>query len=352
MIPSNFDYHRASSVDEAISLLNEFGSAAKVLAGGHSLLPAMKLRLDAPSKLIDISKLAELNYINDEGDKIAIGAGTTHYAIESSGVVQSKAPVLAQAATAIGDTQVRNAGTIGGSLAHADPAADYPAAILASEASSIKVTEQSLEYLESEGLPNDVIYKLRTIKNQEFTNKDQFLNTLISTIGNDQTVKYKFWILRHAASETQIVVKGPSGQRTIDAGVFFTGLFSTALLNGEIITEVRVPAQPSNSGASYMKFAQPASRFAIVGCAAVVAKNGATAESVRVAFTGVADRAFRDTAVENALSGQSLDEASIAAAAKKAADGQHLLSDHFASENYRRHLAKVYAKRALTVAAG
>jgi carbon-monoxide dehydrogenase medium subunit len=283
MIPANFDYHRASSVDEAVSLLKEFGDEAKLLAGGHSLLPVMKLRLNTPSNLIDISKLPELKYIKEDGGNIAIGAGTTHYMIESSTLIKSKAPLLSQAAAAIGDVQVRNMGTIGGSLAHADPAADWPAAILATEA--------------------------------------------------------------------KIVVKGPAGERTIAASDFFTGLFTTALKAGEMITEIRVPAHPGNTGASYMKFAQPASRFAIVGCAALVTKKGGVCDKVRVAFTGAADYAFRDAAVENALTGKAPDEANIAAAAEKAAEGMDLLSDHFASEDYRRHLAKVYARRALTQAA-
>ena len=126
MIPESFDYHRPSSVDEAIGLLSD---DAKLLAGGHSLIPAMKLRLSSPGALVDIGQLAELNYIREDGGAIAIGAASTHHQIESSDIVQSKASALAQAASVIGDPQVRNKGTIGGSLAHADPAADYPAAI-------------------------------------------------------------------------------------------------------------------------------------------------------------------------------------------------------------------------------
>ena len=116
MIPESFDYHRPSSVDEAIGLLSD---DAKLLAGGHSLIPAMKLRLSSPGALVDIGQLPELNYIREDGDAIAIGAASTHHQIESSDVVQSKASALAQAASVIGDPQVRNKGTIGGSLAHA-----------------------------------------------------------------------------------------------------------------------------------------------------------------------------------------------------------------------------------------
>ena len=134
MIPSKFDYIKANSVDEAISLLSQHGSEAKLLAGGHSLIPTMKLRLSSPSTLIDISKLKELNFISDNGNSVSIGAGTTHYQIASSDVIGAKLPFLAQAAGQIGDVQVRNMGTIGGSISHADPAADYPASLLAGEA--------------------------------------------------------------------------------------------------------------------------------------------------------------------------------------------------------------------------
>ena len=131
MIPAAFEYYRASSVDEALALMQQHGEDAKVLAGGHSLVPAMKLRLATPEKLIDIGGISGLQGIQNRGDHIAIGALTTHWQLESSDLVQQKASALSQAAGAIGDVQVRNRGTIGGALAHADPAADYPGAILA-----------------------------------------------------------------------------------------------------------------------------------------------------------------------------------------------------------------------------
>ncbi len=282
MIPAKFDYIRASSVDEALSLLQQHGDEAKLLAGGHSLLPSMKLRLSTPAKLIDIARISELRYIRDEGSVIAIGAASTHRDIAASGEVAAKAPLLKQAAESIGDVQVRNMGTIGGSLAHADPAADYPAAILATEA--------------------------------------------------------------------EIVVKGSGGQRSVPASDFFQGLYETALQPDEIIIEVRVPAQPDGAGSAYLKFPHPASRFAVVGCAAMVHKSGGTCDLVRVAFTGVADHAFRDSNVEKALNGKAADETAIAAAAEQAAQGVDLMGDAFASEDYRQHLAKVYAQRALSEA--
>jgi aerobic carbon-monoxide dehydrogenase medium subunit len=134
MYPASFDYKRPATVEEAIALLARHGDDAKLLAGGHSVIPAMKLRLARPGVVVDIGRIATLNYIREAGSAIAIGATTTHREIESSTLLQAKSPLLAETASHIGDMQVRNMGTIGGSLAHADPAADYPAAILALDA--------------------------------------------------------------------------------------------------------------------------------------------------------------------------------------------------------------------------
>jgi carbon-monoxide dehydrogenase medium subunit len=283
MIPSSFEYHRPASLDEAVSLLQEHGDDASLLAGGHSLLPAMKLRLSAPEHLVDIGRIEELREIRSEGGEVVIGAGATHRDVEASGAVAGGAPLLAQAAAVIGDVQVRNAGTIGGSLAHADPAADYPAAVLASEGS--------------------------------------------------------------------VEVTGPDGARSIAAADFFVELFATALQPGEIITAVRVPAPGAGTGTSYLKFPHPASRFAVCGCAAAVTVSGGACSRARVAFNGIASAAFRDAGVEAALSGASLDEESVRSAVATAAEGQELLADSFAGEDYRRQLARVYARRAVLAAA-
>ncbi len=283
MIPSSFEYHRPASLDEAVSLLQEHGEDASLLAGGHSLLPAMKLRLSAPEHLVDISRIDGLREIRSEGGGVVIGAGATHHDVESSAAVAAGAPLLARAAAVIGDVQVRNAGTIGGSLAHADPAADYPAAVLASEGS--------------------------------------------------------------------VEVVGPGGARSIAAADFFVELFATALQPGEIVTAVRVPAPGAGTGVSYLKFPHPASRFAVCGCAAAVTVSGGACSSARVAFNGIASAAFRDAGVESALAGASLDENSVKAAVAGAAEGQELLADSFAGEDYRRQLARVYARRAVLAAA-
>src|SRR5213595_1046747 len=137
MIAQNFEYVVPASLGEAVNLLQKHGGRAKILAGGHSLIPMMKLRLAAPEYLIDIGRISELSYIKEDSGKIRVGALTTHYAIETSDLIRRRLPALADAAGLIGDVQVRNKGTIGGSIAHADPAADYPASILAADATIV-----------------------------------------------------------------------------------------------------------------------------------------------------------------------------------------------------------------------
>jgi len=279
MIPTSFNYKKATSVEQAISLMDE---DAKILAGGHSLIPAIKLRLNQPATLIDISKLSALQFIKDGGDSIIIGANSTHHDIVDSTLVQSATPMLSQGGEMIGDIQVRNKGTLGGSIAHADPAADWPAMLIASGAT--------------------------------------------------------------------IRVQGRNGQRDISADDFFTGFYETALAKDEIITEVHVPKQGADTAGVYVKFPQPASRFAIVGVAAVVTHDKDVCTNVSIALNGVSGNAFRDTAAQAALEGKAYTAANIEAAAGAAAEVDEILSDPFASEKYRKHLAKVYVKRALSAA--
>jgi len=271
-------------VSEAISLLAE-NPDAKILAGGHSLIPAMKLRLNSPSLLIDIARIPELRYIEVRDGGVAIGAASTHHDIISNAEIQSRYGVMIEAGELIGDTQVRNVGTLGGSIAHADPSADWPAALIALNAS--------------------------------------------------------------------IKVEGPNGAREIPATEFFLGFFYTALEEGEIVTEVVLPAPAAGSRSVYRKFMQPASRFAIVGCAASVTIDGGTITDATISLTGVsADGAFLDEAVGAALIGKSASLETIEAAANAAAEGVELNEDHYASKAYRKHLAKVYTKRALAGACG
>jgi len=265
MIPAKFDYIKASSVSEALELLDKHGEDAQLIAGGHSLLPAMKLRLNQPGIVIDIGKISALDQITEDGDDIVIGANCTHHMIATSTVIKENLNILAQTANTIGDMQVRNKGTIGGSLAHADPAADYPAVVLATGA--------------------------------------------------------------------KIIVESSKGKREINASDFFQGIYATALESNEIITEVRMP---KTSNGVYLKFSQPASRFAVVGCAAIKNDNG-----ISVGLTGVATCAYRASAVESAFNGDAK------AAAEHAVDGVEVMGDNFASSEYRSHLARVYTERAL-----
>src|SRR5207245_3090243 len=167
MYPANFDYVRPSSVDEAVALLQKHGDDAKVLAGGHSLIPAMKLRLAQPHVVMDIGRIATLTYIREAGGTIAIGATTTHSEVETSKLLREKCPLLPETALHIGDVQVRNKGTIGGSLVHADPAADYPAAMLALNAEMelvgpkgkrvVRVSDFFVDLLQSAVGPDEIL---------------------------------------------------------------------------------------------------------------------------------------------------------------------------------------------------
>ena len=156
MIPAAFDYAAPASVGEAINLLQEHGDEAKLLAGGHSLIPLMKLRLAAPGFLVDLGKIASLRYIRDEGDHVAIGAMTTHYMLESSDLLRQRIPLVAQAAGMVGDMQVRNRGTIGGSLAHADPASDLPTIVTALGGQIVAHGPNGQRVLAAEGFFRDV----------------------------------------------------------------------------------------------------------------------------------------------------------------------------------------------------
>lgn len=274
MIPAAFDYVRAGSADEAISLISQHGDDAKFLAGGHSLLPLMKLRLAQPTVLVDIGRVTDLSYINDAGDHVAIGALTRHMDVENSDVLREHAPLLAHAASHVGDPQVRHRGTIGGSIAHADPASDMPATTLALGAT--------------------------------------------------------------------YVVQGANGSREIPAGDFYLGFLTSSLAPDEMLTEIRVPKM-NGARWSFQKFTRRAQDWATVGVAAWSGNSGSGVGLVNMASVPVLA-----TSVSNALAGgASIDEAAEQANAET--DPQ---SDINASVDYRKHLAKVLVKRALTEAAG
>ncbi|MEJ3656910.1 xanthine dehydrogenase family protein subunit M [Actinomycetes bacterium KLBMP 9759] len=270
MIPVGFEYARPGSVDEALALLTEHGEDATVLAGGHSLLPVMKLRLATPELVIDIGRLAELSYITVDGDEVAIGAGTRHSTVERSALLAAECPLLPAVAATVGDPQVRHRGTIGGSLAHADPASDLPAAVLA--------------------------------------------------LGGD------------------VVLRSTRGERKVPITSFYTGVFSTVKEPDELIVEVRVP-RTGTAGWAYEKFNRRANDWAIVGVAVV---DG------RVGLVNMGSTPLRASTTEAALA----DGASIADAAALADQRTDPPADLTATSDYRRHLARILTKRALTTAAG
>jgi carbon-monoxide dehydrogenase medium subunit len=261
----DFDYHKPATLEDAAALLAK-GADLKPLAGGMSLIPALKLRLARYSALVDLGGLDRLKGIRREADALVVGAMTPHVEVATSSEVARAIPALAELASGIGDPLVRNRGTLGGSIANADPAADYPAAVL--------------------GLGATVV----------------------------------------------------THRRTIAADDFFRAMFDTALEPGEIITEVRFPIPQA---AAYLKFRQPASRFALVGV--FVAR---TTEGVRVAVTGAAPYVFRFTAAETALTTRfdpaALDHVAI--------DADGLNSDIHASAEFRAHSVLVMTRRAVAEA--
>jgi len=279
MIPQTFEYTAPKTLDEAVALA---GNGAKLLAGGMRLIPMMKLRLAAPEHLVDLGRIKDLNYIREEGGALHIGATTTHYSVESSSLVRAKCPLLAETASAIGDVQVRNMGTMGGSVAHADPSADYPAALQALEA--------------------------------------------------------------------KVVIRGAKGERTVSAADFFVDSFTTTLEPGEIILEIVVPVEEAGTGTSYQKNVQPASGFAIVGVAARVKRSGGKITLARIGVTGLSNIGYRAAAAEKALEGTAGSPEDVAKAAALVSQGADANSDLHASSDYRKHLATVYAARAINAA--
>lgn len=277
MIPASFDYVRADSAEAAIAALVEHGDEAKLLAGGHSLVPLMKLRLATPSVLVDVGRLDGLRYIEDRDDHVAVGALTRHRAVETSDLLRAQAPILPHATSHVGDPQVRHRGTIGGSIAHGDPASDLPAVLLALGAT--------------------------------------------------------------------LVVQGPDGTREIAADDFFTGFLETALGEHELLTEIQVP-KVAGAGWSFQKFNRRAQDWAIVGVACVRPQADGDGGRVGIGLVNMDSRPVRASAAEAAIvAGASAEEA-----ASVADEGAEPAADLNASVEFRRHLARVLTKRALTEA--
>jgi len=278
VIPAPFDYEVAESPEHAIALLGE-REDAKLLAGGHSLLPAMKFRLSRPSLLVDVGRLAELSYVREEGGQVAIGALTRHKDVAEAQLLREHCPIVSHTAGQVGDPQVRHRGTIGGSLAHGDPASDLPSVIL--------------------------------------------------------------------ALDGELVVRGSGGDRAVPAREFFAGVFQTAVGPGEMLVEIRVPKLGPASGWSYTKMSRRAQDWATVAVAAVVERTNGSIGKASIGLTNMGATPLRATAAEGAIAGgASLEEASALVA-----EGTDPPSDHAASADFRRHLAKVLARRALEEAA-
>jgi aerobic carbon-monoxide dehydrogenase medium subunit len=283
MLPASFGYLAARSVEEALQLLTQHGDDAKLLAGGHSLIPAMKLRLASPRYLIDLGSVPGLRGVRIDGESLAIGALTVHADIAASDLVCKRLPGLADAASIIGDVQVRNRGTVGGSVAHADPAADLPVILTALNAS--------------------------------------------------------------------FVLQSASDNRTVSADDFFTDFYTTALTANEVLTEIRVPLPPSGAGTAYAKLPHPASGYVVVSAGVLIHRQpSGQCESARIAIGGMGSNPIRATATEAALQGQPLTPDVIAKAAAKAADGTDPDDDSYASADYKRQVATVYARRAIEAA--
>jgi carbon-monoxide dehydrogenase medium subunit len=280
-----FDYHRASSVAEAQQLLAAH-PGAKLLAGGHSLLPMLKLRLAAPSALIDLGRIAALKGVSAAAGGVRIGAMTTHAEVAASPLLATSCAVVAEAARQIGDMTVRNRGTIGGSVAHADPAADLPTVLV-------------------------------------------------------------------AVGATMEIAGAGGATRTVPAADFFQGLMVTALADGEILTAVSVPTLGAGTGAAYAKFAHPASRYAVIGAAAVLTVRNGACERAIIIVGGVTATPVALPSVAAALTASNLSVDAIAAAASKAAGDLtgDLMGDVFASAEYRRHVTGAYVARAVAAAA-
>jgi aerobic carbon-monoxide dehydrogenase medium subunit len=280
MIPAEFDYVAPDSLGEALGHLRDGGEDAKVLAGGHSLLPLMKMRLAVPTLLVDVRNVPELHGFERKNGSWELGAMTRHSQLQD----RPELGLAAEAAAKIADQQVRNRGTVGGSLAHGDPASDLPTVLLALEGS--------------------------------------------------------------------VGIAGADGERHVDAADLFQDYLTTAVGAGEILTHVHLPAM-EGWGFGYEKFARRAEDWAMVGvCALVKRADDGSCEDVRVGLTHMGSTPLRARGVEDALRGGALDADTIARASEQAAEGTQPPGDLNASADYKRHLARVLARRALATAAG
>jgi carbon-monoxide dehydrogenase medium subunit len=288
VIPAPFAYARPTTVDEALRAVADGGEDVKILAGGQSLIPVMRLRLAAPETVVDLGRVAELRGVRDgQGEDdgyLVIGAMTTHAQVVADPLINQHARLIAEATETVADRQVRHRGTFGGALAHADPAGDLPSVALALDA--------------------------------------------------------------------EFVLAGPGGRRTVPAAEFFVDYLTTALGEDEILVEVRVPKLSGDWGMRYEKFQRVAQAWSIVAVAAAVRRENGHIAEARIGLTNMGPTPLRARAAEAALVGADATAETIAAAAGQAADDTSPSSDLNAQAEYRRHLAQVLTRRAVSTAAG
>jgi carbon-monoxide dehydrogenase medium subunit len=281
MIPAPFDYHAPQTLEEAIALLQTHRDDAKVLSGGQSLLPLLKLRLGAAGHLVDIGRIPGLEYIEEQDGTLRIGGRTRESALENSELIRTRYPLLADTAEVIADPLVRNLATVGGNIAHGDPANDHPATMLAYYA--------------------------------------------------------------------EVVATGPNGTRTIPIDDFFTGLFSTALEPDEILTEIRIPVPSGRTGGAYVKLERKVGDFATAAAAAQVTLSASgEVERVGIGLTNAGPMPLRAAEAEQYLTGKQPTEEAIAEAARRAAAAASPNADRRGTVEYKREMARVLTRRALT----
>jgi carbon-monoxide dehydrogenase medium subunit len=281
MKPATFDYYRPRTLEEALALLDQYGDDAKPLAGGQSLIPAMNFRLAAPAVLVDLNDVRELDYITNGSGALRIGAMSRQRQIERNALVATHAPLMSETMPSIAHPAIRNRGTIGGSLAHADPAAELPAVMLALNAT--------------------------------------------------------------------LAVRSRTGLRKVAAPDFFTGLFSTAIQSGELLTEVEIPQPPAGTGHAFQEVSRRHGDFALAGVAAVVQiNNNGLCQDARIVLLSVGDRPMLAEEAAKALRSQRPSAEAMRASAEAASTRDiDPPGDIHASAAYRRQLANVLTRRAL-----
>ena len=282
MIPPQFEYFAPETLDEAISLLEDHGPEATVLAGGQSLIPLMKLQLALPAYVVDINRIAGLADISDDDCCLRIGSLTRESDLDRSEAVQTKYPILHDTTSVIADPLVRNMATVGGNLAHGDPANDHPATMLALGA--------------------------------------------------------------------EVVAVGSGGERVIPVSDFFEGPLATALEQGEILTEIRVPAQPGGSGGAYLKLERKVGDYATAGVAAVITVSDGVCQQAGIGLTNAGPIPVKAGSAESFLVGKKLDDETIREAARLASEEAQPSADLRGSEEYKRDMVRVIAGRALRMA--